>query len=31
MYAVAFTLFVLTFCLTTFGTLVRRRFREKYE
>lgn len=31
MYAVAFTLFVLTLTLTLIGNLVRRRFREVYE
>lgn len=31
MYAVAFTLFVLTLGLTMIGSIVRRRFREKYE
>lgn len=31
MYAVASTLFVLTLALTMFGSVVRRRFREKYE
>ncbi|WP_235935071.1 phosphate ABC transporter permease subunit PstC [Candidatus Laterigemmans baculatus] len=31
MYAVAFTLFVLTLALTMFGSVVRRRFREMYE
>lgn len=31
MYAVAFTLFVMTLALTMFGNLVRRRFRETYE
>lgn len=31
MYAVAFTLFVMTFSLTLGGNLVRRRFRETYE
>ncbi len=30
MYAVAFTLFVMTFALTLLGTYVRRRFREAY-
>ncbi len=31
LYAVAFTLFVLTLTLTLIGNLVRRRFRETYE
>lgn len=31
MYAVAFTLFVMTLALTMVGNLVRRRFREAYE
>lgn len=31
MYAVAFTLFVMTLTLTMIGNLVRRRFRETYE
>lgn len=31
MYAVAFTLFVLTLLLTMIGSIVRRRFREAYE
>ncbi len=31
MYAVAFTLFVMTLSLTMIGNLVRRRFREAYE
>lgn len=31
MYAVAFTLFVLTLALTMIGNVVRRRFREAYE
>lgn len=31
MYAVAFTLFLITLSLTLFGNLVRRRFRETYE
>lgn len=31
MYAVAFTLFILTLALTMIGSVVRRRFREKYE
>jgi len=31
MYAVAFTLFVMTLTLTMIGNMVRRRFRETYE
>lgn len=31
MYAVAFTLFVMTLSLTMIGNLIRRRFRETYE
>ena len=31
MYAVAFTLFLITLTLTMIGNLVRRRFRETYE
>lgn len=31
MYAVAFTLFVITLCLTMIGNLVRKKFRETYE
>ena len=31
MYAVAFTLFLITLSLTMFGNLVRRRFREAYD
>jgi len=31
MYAVAFTLFIMTLALTMVGNLVRRRFREAYE
>lgn len=31
MYAVAFTLFLMTLSLTMFGNFVRRRFRETYE
>ena len=31
MYAVAFTLFVLTLAITMVGNLIRRRFREEYE
>ena len=31
LYAVAFTLFVITLTLTMVGNLVRRRFREKYD
>jgi phosphate transport system permease protein len=31
LYAVAFTLFVITLSLTMIGNLVRRRFREKYD
>jgi phosphate transport system permease protein len=31
MYAVAFTLFIITLCLTMVGNVVRRRFRETYE
>jgi phosphate transport system permease protein len=31
MYAVAFTLFIMTLALTMVGNLVRRRFRETYE
>ena len=31
MYAVAFTLFLITLSLTMLGNLVRRRFRETYE
>jgi len=31
MYAVAFTLFVMTLALTMIGNIVRRRFREAYE
>ncbi len=31
LYAVAFTLFVLTLTLTMIGNIVRKRFREKYE
>ncbi len=31
MYAVAFTLFLMTLCFTMIGNVVRRRFREAYE
>ena len=31
MYAVAFTLFIMTLALTMVGNIVRRRFREAYE
>ena len=31
MYAVAFTLFIMTLSLTMFGNVVRKRFRETYE